>query len=1050
MEPTFNREDILRTWLVFRQPGEVTEVRILNAGKWLGTVSGYFDNAEDFTKTVSQLAADLEHPVPAIYFTPNPVSKDLLARAANKTKPNAKNTTSDADITALSWLLIDLDAKRPAGISSTDDEHDAAITKAGEVRQRLVDLGWPAGAFVLGDSGNGAHVNVKIDLPNIIENVTLVRGCLEALDFLFSDERIHVDVTSQNPARIWKLYGTMARKGDSTTDRPHRLSRFLEVPDTPAPVSREQLEALAAMLPEPESTQQTSHNTAGVAFDPVSYCQAHKLPVHHTKGWTDKNGAKCTVAVLEQCIFDPNHHTSAVIIGWPNGMRSYRCRHHSCLSKHWKDAKAILEPEGTTKKEKQREDAGSDQEKANGPTVIDAIKALAGVCDGATSKDNMGFSKFDRETHDDLIEKIVTGGELSRKQENTAYALAKKYRKQLKKLGIDFDQIGHIARDDGEGCENALAGIIDRIPAWIEEHHFKTVADTKKIYHYDHGVYLDNGETILETLIGTEFPELVNNKLVSDILGNVKRRTYTDRDLFNNRHVINVKNGLLDLNTLQLQPHTPDYLSTAQLDVLYNSEAKAPKIAKFFQEVAPSGDVALIEEIIGWLLWPDYHIHKAIMLVGPGRNGKGTLLRLITAFMGRKSISNVTLQDLVSDTFAKSDLYGKLANIGGDLPSKDLSDTSAFRNLTGGDDNRAQEKYRPAFNFRNKAKMLFSANVLPRSQDDTYAFYIRWILIEFLNRFVLDDGTADPDLDSKLQTPEELSGLLIIALNGLKRLKANGWKFSYTKTAEDVEVMYKRNANPVFAFLMDECEAGDATDYIEKSVFFDKFNAYVKKHNLRPMSTTKFVELLKDQTEIPVSSFKPWVDHGNRPMCWAGVKFKTPHAKKEGNGEKTPKTPEKGEKPENETDSVGLQSIPSILKPYSTIQEEKNEKGKEKINERIVEYKQTIDGIDCDPLIAVPSEERDEGKLRKKLAGDDPGFKKFQAGMKKRKCCLCDRSFPYDLTPYYANGKSGYICSTCHMQGPPSETQEPEPSPQTSLNESVGRVIRTENVTMQA
>ncbi len=57
-----------------------------------------------------------------------------------------------------------------------------------------------------------------------------------------------------------------------------------------------------------------------------------------------------------------------------------------------------------------------------------------------------------------------------------------------------------------------------------------------------------------------------------------------------------------------------------------------------------------------------------------------------------------------------------MANIGGDLPSKDLSDTSAFRNLTGGDDNRAQEKYRPAFSFRNKAKMIFSANVLPEAQ----------------------------------------------------------------------------------------------------------------------------------------------------------------------------------------------------------------------------------------------------------------------------------------------------------------------------------------------
>lgn len=593
-----------------------------------------------------------------------------------------------------------------------------------------------------------------------------------------------------------------------------------------------------------------------------------------------------------------------------------------------------------------REKPKAEEQKPKGPTVIDAIKALNSVCDHASSKDGAGFSKFDREENDDIIEKAVSGEGLSPKEEKKAYRFLKKYKKQLKGLGVDYDQIGHIIREGGD-ADNGLAEINDRIPAWIEEHHFKTTSDTKRIYHYDNGVYLDDGETILEALIESEFPDSTNNKLVADIIGKVKRRTYVDRDLFNNQHVLNVKNGLLDLETLQLLPHTPDYLSTAQIDVSYNPKAKAPKIQKFLKETAQSADLALIEEIIGWLLWPDYHVHKAIMLVGPGRNGKGTLLRLITAFMGRKSISNVTLQDLVSDTFAKSDLYGKLANIGGDLPSKDLSDTAAFRNLTGGDDNRAQEKFRPAFNFRNKAKMLFSANVLPRSQDDTYAFYSRWILLEFLNRFVLDDGTADPDLDAKLQTPEELSGLLNIALDALKRLKARGWRFSYTKTVEDVEQMYKRNANPVFAFLMDECEAGEATDYIEKSVFFDRFKDYVKKHNLRPMSTTKFGELLKDQTEIPVSNYRPWVERGDRPNCWAGVKFKTPLTAK------VEKKPEKGEKTENKTDSSEFQSTPSILGFHSTNPRVENEKERENKGIVEIECKQPIDGVDCDPEIAV-------------------------------------------------------------------------------------------------
>jgi putative DNA primase/helicase len=146
------------------------------------------------------------------------------------------------------------------------------------------------------------------------------------------------------------------------------------------------------------------------------------------------------------------------------------------------------------------------------------------------------------------------------------------------------------------------------------KHHFKTVKDTERLYRYDLGVYLDDGETILKELLESEFGDRTSNRLVADVVGKVKRRTYVDRDLFNNKHIINVRNGLLDLETLQLHPHTPDYLSTAQIDVVYEPEAKALKIQKFLSEVAQPGDVDLIEEIVGWLLWPDYNVHKAIML----------------------------------------------------------------------------------------------------------------------------------------------------------------------------------------------------------------------------------------------------------------------------------------------------------------------------------------------------------------------------------------------------------------------------------------------------
>ncbi len=556
---------------------------------------------------------------------------------------------------------------------------------------------------------------------------------------------------------------------------------------------------------------------------------------------------------------------------------------------------------------------------------------------------------------------------------------------------------------EGEEQTASLAKINQRIPAWITQHHFKTVTDTERLYHYAHGTYLEDGETLLRELIESEFGSITTDGLVRDVVGKVKRRTYTSRDQFNNRNILNVRNGLLDLEKLELKPHTPEYLSTAQIDVPYNPKAKAPKISKFLDEVAQSKDIALIEEVIGWLLWPGYNVHKAVMLLGQGRNGKGTLLRLITALLGKANVSNVTLQDLVIDRFAKADLYGKLANIGGDLPSKDLSDTAAFRNLTGGDDNRAQEKYRPAFSFRNKAKLIFSANVLPRSPDDTYAFYSRWILIEFLKVFDLQKGTADPDLDAKLQTPEELSGLLNIALAGLKRLRSNGWRFSYDKLVEDVEVMYKRNANPVYAFLLDECEPGDATDYVEKTLFYNQFKNYVEAHNLRPLSVTKFGELLKDQTEIPVTTFRPWIEHGDRPMCWQGVKFKTQPG-------------ESVKKSEVEIDSGESQSTPSRVAPTPSLGKKES---LEKINEiDKVGLRRTLDGVDC---LYTPHPTVGPHPRKGQPTPPDPGRAEFKAGMAKRKCCLCGRTFPYDLTPYYAKGIRGYICVSCHMDGKPPE-----------------------------
>jgi len=112
-------------------------------------------------------------------------------------------------------------------------------------------MGWSSNAFILADSGNGSHLTAKIDLPNDEQTRDLVKDCLEALDSKFSDDKVKVDTSTFNAGRIWKIYGTMARKGSNTTDRPHRMAKILEAPETAelAQITREQLTELAAILP---------------------------------------------------------------------------------------------------------------------------------------------------------------------------------------------------------------------------------------------------------------------------------------------------------------------------------------------------------------------------------------------------------------------------------------------------------------------------------------------------------------------------------------------------------------------------------------------------------------------------------------------------------------------------------------------------------------------------------------------------------------------------------------------------------------------------------
>jgi hypothetical protein len=267
MVATVDKAEIQRGLETYHRPGDTFEIRILKTR--YKTISGYFNDLSNAVDAAISYNGEY-----AIYATINPTNPRLMARSHNKLKKYAENTTSDADIARLNWLPTDCDPSRPAGISSTDEEHVVSIAKCKEIKQWLIEQGWPEKAFVIVDSGNCGYLLARIELENTKENSDLVAKCLEALDYLFTDETFHVDTTSGNPARILRVPGTLNAKGDEVGDMHHRVARVLEAPDNFEVVPREKLEALVWQSDGREGKARPEAHQKGVSRYP---CDAQEI-----------------------------------------------------------------------------------------------------------------------------------------------------------------------------------------------------------------------------------------------------------------------------------------------------------------------------------------------------------------------------------------------------------------------------------------------------------------------------------------------------------------------------------------------------------------------------------------------------------------------------------------------------------------------------------------------------------------------------------------------------------------------------------------------------
>jgi len=374
------------------------------------------------------------------------------------------------------------------------------------------------------------------------------------------------------------------------------------------------------------------------------------------------------------------------------------------------------------------------------------------------------------------------------------------------------------------------------------------------IYNQKHGIYERDCSEIIEKLIKycmnlvydlwcPYYAQVALKTIVHDTFEIVRQ--------FNAGDYINLKNGVLDLNTFKMYKHSPEFYSTVQLPFEYTKASPTPVFDRFMEDIT-CGDKdmqLLLQEMAGYCLCSNTFAAKSFFLVGEGNNGKSVFAQVLQNIVGEGNYSSATLTAL-SGTFGLASLINANVNIAAENNSGRVN-SEIFKAIVSGDVVEVNRKYRDAISVKLHTKLVLLFNELPDSSDLTYGYFRRIILIPF--RKIVSKEEMDVNLINKLE--KELSGIFHFAVEGLKRLRANKYQFSYCKACEDALEAYKQTLNPAASFF-EEMFVIEEGASIRKSEIYLAYIKYCNDNACEILQCQKFWKCLKSHFADKSYSFR--------------------------------------------------------------------------------------------------------------------------------------------------------------------------------------------------
>ena len=706
----------------------IVEVRIFRKDRYLNgqytgnIIAGYYDN-QHFEKLSEDIRIyALDPNTEAIYTTIQQLHPDTLFRIQNRLKTGlgSNDLTSDNLVTGFSLFPIDIDPPRIKGISSTDDELRAAKKKARQITEDLEKAGIPTLPAM---SGNGCHINVLLEtFPNSEENTKHFKALGDRVAAHFD-----ADTMIYNPSRIFKLYGTCARKGDDTKERPHRMA-WIDIKN-PQRISFDELQFKLNTILSPV----TEDETDSVSAAPSERTEKQQTTTGRTrtlKEWLDdysvpytelpyKDGAKYQM----NCPFDPTHISpDAACYESPNGWQ-FKCSHNSCSSYKWAEFKARIAPQAPNGSYKSKDKANHKPKRKNPiPEMKDASQYFI--------HDEFNVLAMSRYIQDKYIVWAQDSGlyiydgltGIYHPGENTVEVAVRSELGELRKAR----HVEETLKDLSATCR-------------------RNVPDTSHLIAFQNGV-LD-----LKTDDGSlcDFSEHSPKNYLTSLFPSHFSTDFTETE------------GSKDFDTWLL-------------DILDND----------------TGLHQVVLEMIGSIFHQrSTDMQRGILMVGEGGTGKSMLIEQIERLVGRENISGRAWSDYGSDSFAFGDLYGKALALDSDIDVS-LPLSGAIKPAVTGNTLICNQKYQQPFNFNPFATWIGSINKFPRTKDKTWGFFRRWIAIPF-NKTFPTNSIFESKKRKLWSDPDTISSIIHKAVGLYRTAYLNGTYTVPDAAAELSRAMYQ-------------------------------------------------------------------------------------------------------------------------------------------------------------------------------------------------------------------------------------------------------------------